>query len=129
MQAALTGGMYNGVAVTKDSILEKAQKAAKGAFGHLADQIDAGLSLDDIFSNYRNYAADALEIDPNQIDFMKDPKWLRAFGTKESGQLSLTDWTKMIKTDPSYGWQYTKQANDQAASLAVSLARVFGKVQ
>jgi hypothetical protein len=129
MQAALTGGMYNGIAVTKDSILEKAQKSAKGKYFHLADQIDAGLSLEDIFSGYRNYAADALEIDPNQIDFTKDSKWARAFGTKETGQMSLTDWVKTIKTDPTFGWQYTKQANDQAASLAVNLARVFGKVQ
>ena len=95
----------------------------------MADQIDAGLSLEDIFSGYRNYAADALEIDPNQIDFTKDSKWARAFGTKETGQMSLTDWVKTIKTDPTFGWQYTKQANDQAASLAVNLARVFGKVQ
>ena len=129
MQAALTGGMYNGVAVTKDSILEKAQKSAKGKYFHLSDQIDAGLSLEDIFSGYRDYAANALEIDPNQIDFTKDSKWARAFGTKETGQMSLTDWVKTIKTDPTFGWQYTKQANGQAASLAVNLARVFGKVQ
>lgn len=128
LQAALTGGMYNGVAVTKESILEKAQKAAKGAFGHLSDQIDAGLSLEDIFANYRNYAADALEIDPNQIDFTKDSKWARAFGTKETGQMSLTDWTQMIKTDPTFGWQYTKQANQQATDVALTLARAFGKV-
>ena len=128
MQAALTGGMYNGVAVTKDSILQKAQKSAKGKYFHLSDQIDAGLSLEDIFSGYRNYAADALEIDPNQIDFTKDSKWARAFGTKETGQMSLTDWTQMIKTDPTFGWQYTKQANQQATDVALTLARAFGKV-
>jgi hypothetical protein len=128
MQAALTGGMYNGVAVTKDSILQKAQKSAKGKYFHLADQIDAGLSLEDIFSGYRNYAADALEIDPNQIDFTKDSKWARAFGTKETGQMSLTDWTQMIKTDPTFGWQFTKQANQQATDVALTLARAFGKV-
>lgn len=128
MQAALTGGMYNGVAVTQDSILQKAQKSAKGKYFHLSDQIDAGLSLEDIFSGYRNYAADALEIDPNQIDFTKDSKWARAFGTKESGQMSLTDWTQMIKTDPTFGWQFTKQANQQATDIGLTLARAFGKV-
>jgi hypothetical protein len=128
MQAALTGGMYNGIAVTKDSILEKAQKSAKGKYFHLADQIDAGLSLEDIFSGYRNYAADALEIDPDQIDFTKDSKWARAFGTKETGQMSLTDWVTTIKSDPTFGWQYTKQANQQATDIALSLARAFGKV-
>jgi hypothetical protein len=128
MQAALTGGMYNGVAVTKDSILQKAQKSAKGKYFHLADQIDAGLSLEDIFSGYRNYAADALEIDPNQIDFTKDSKWARAFGTKETGQMSLTDWVTTIKSDPSFGWQFTKQANQQATDIGLTLARAFGKV-
>ena len=128
MQAALTGGMYNGVAVTKDSILQKAQKSAKGKYFHLADQIDAGLSLEDIFSSYRNYAADALEIDPNQIDFTKDSKWARAFGTKETGQMSLTDWVTTIKSDPSFGWQFTKQANQQATDIGLTLARAFGKV-
>ena len=128
MQAALTGGMYNGVAVTQDSILQKAQKSAKGKYFHLADQIDAGLSLEDIFSGYRNYAADALEIDPNQIDFTKDSKWARAFGTKETGQMSLTDWVTTIKSDPTFGWQYTKQANQQSTDIALTLARAFGKV-
>jgi hypothetical protein len=128
MQAALTGGMYNGVAVTQDSILQKAQKSAKGKYFHLADQIDAGLSLEDIFSGYRNYAADALEIDPNQIDFTKDSKWARAFGTKETGQMSLTDWVTTIKSDPSFGWQFTKQANQQATDIGLTLARAFGKV-
>ena len=128
MQAALTGGMYNGVAVTKDSILQKAQKSAKGKYFHLADQIDAGLSLEDIFSGYRNYAADALEIDPNQIDFTKDSKWAKAFGTKETGQMSLTDWVTTIKTDPTFGWQFTKQANQQSTDIALTLARAFGKV-
>ena len=128
MQAALTGGMYNGVAVTKDSILQKAQKSAKGKYFHLADQIDAGLSLEDIFSGYRNYAADLLEIDPNQIDFTKDSKFAKAFGSKETGQMSLTDWVQTIKTDPTFGWQYTKQANQQATDIALTLARAFGKV-
>lgn len=129
LQAALTGGMYNGQAVSADSILQKAQRAAKGQFSQLADQIDAGLSLDDIFRNYRGYAADVLEVDPNSIDFMRDPKWSEAFGTKETGQLSLSDWVTKLKSDTRFGWQYTKQANQQATDVALSIARAFGKVQ
>jgi hypothetical protein len=129
VEAALTGGMYNGLAVSKDSILEKAQKAAKGKYFHLADQIDAGLSLDDIFGTYKKYAATLLEVDENEIDYLSDPKWSDAFGSKESGQLSLTDWTQKIKSDAKFGWQFTKQANDQATDIALTLARAFGKVQ
>jgi hypothetical protein len=129
VQAALTGGMYNGVAVSSESILQKAQKAAKGAYGHLSDQIDAGLSLDDIFSNYRRYAANVLELDESQIDFTKDPKWQAAFGSKDSGQMGLGDWVTKLKSDESFGWQYTKQANQQATDIGLTLARAFGKVK
>jgi hypothetical protein len=128
MQAALTGGMYNGVAVTQDSILQKAQKSAKGKYFHLADQIDAGLSLEDIGGNYRRYAAALLERSEDEIDMFQGP-YLEAFGTKETGQLSLTEWNQKVKSDPKFGWQYTKQANDQATDIALTLARAFGKVQ
>ena len=129
VQAALTGGMYNGVAVSSESILQKAQKAAKGAYGHLSDQIDAGLSLSDIFENYKRYAANVLELDESQIDFTKDPKWQAAFGTKESGQMGLGDWVTKLKSDASFGWQFTKQANQQATDVGLTLARAFGKVK
>ena len=129
VQAALTGGMYNGVAVSSESILQKAQKAAKGAYGHLSDQIDAGLSLSDIFENYKRYAANVLELDESQIDFTKDPKWQSAFGTKESGQMGLGDWVTKLKSDKSFGWQYTKEANRQAVDIAAMIARTFGKAK
>jgi hypothetical protein len=129
VQAALTGGMYNGVAVSSESILQKAQKLAKGDYFHLSDQIDAGLSLEDIFGNYKRYAANVLELDESQIDFNKDTKWRAAFGTKESGQMGLGDWVTKLKSDTDYGWQYTKQANQQATDIGLSLARAFGKVK
>jgi hypothetical protein len=129
VQAALTGGMYNGVAVSSESITQKAQKAAKGAYSHLSDQIDANLSLEDIFSNYRRYAANVLELDETQIDFTKDPKWQSAFGTKETGQMSLGNWVTKLKSDPTYGYQNTKQANQDANSLALAIAKAFGKVK
>ena len=129
VQAALTGGMYNGVAVSSESILQKAQKGAKGAYGHLSDQIDAGLSLEDIFSNYKRYAANVLELDESQIDFTKDPKWQAAFGTKESGQMGLGDWVTKLKSDQSFGYQNTRQANQDATSIGLSIAKAFGKVK
>lgn len=129
VQAALTGGMYNGVAVSSESILQKAQKLAKGDYFHLSDQIDAGLSLEDIFGNYKRYAANVLELDESQIDFNKDPKWRAAFGTRESGQMGLGDWVTKLKSDESFGWQYTKQANQQATDIGLTLARAFGKVK
>jgi hypothetical protein len=68
-----------------------------------------------------------LEQTPDQINMFDGP-YLQAFGSQESGQLSLTDWTKRVKSDPSFGWQYTKQANQQATDIGLTLARAFGKV-
>jgi hypothetical protein len=42
--------------------------------------------------------------------------------------MSLTDWVTTIKSDPSFGWQFTKQANQQATDIGLTLARAFGKV-
>ena len=126
IQAALTNTPYNGMMVTEDTIREKAQRAAKGQYGHLAEQIDAGLSLEDIFYNYKSYAARTLQLDPSQIDFMNDPKWAEAFGTKETGQLSLTDWTRKLKADDRFGWQFTDDAKQTATNLVMEMEKAFG---
>jgi hypothetical protein len=84
--------------------------------------------LEDIGGNYRRYAAQLLERSEDEIDMFSGP-YLQAFGSKESGQLSLTDWIQKVKSDSKFGWQFTKQANDQATDVALTLARAFGKVQ
>lgn len=117
-----------GIVLTEDGLREKAQKYAKGVMPQLADQIDSGLTLDEISGNYRRYAAQLLEQSEDQIDMFSGP-YLQAFGTKDTGQLSLGDWVERVKSDSRFGWQYTKQANQQATDVALSIARAFGKVQ
>ncbi len=127
LKAILTGEPLNGAVLTEEGLRQRLQVEAKAAFPQLADQIDAGLTLDDIGSRYRSYAADLLERDPNQIDMFSGP-YLSAFGDKENGPMSLSEWTAKVKSDPTFGWQYTKQANEQATDIALTLARAFGKV-
>jgi hypothetical protein len=126
LKAALTGTPFNGRMVTKESLLQEAQTAAKGAYGHLADQIDSGLTLDDIFYNYKMFAARTLGVDPNTIDYTKDTKWSEAFGTKETGQMSLNDWVTKLKRDGRYGYQYSPQAQEEVASVVSTLEKAFG---
>lgn len=130
IQSILTGTpeAATGVVLTEEGLRQRLQKYVKGAMPQIADQIDAGLTLEDIGGNYRRYAAQLLERSEDEIDMFQGP-YLQAFGTKETGQLSLTDWTQKIKSDSKFGWQYTKQANDQATDIALTLARAFGKVQ
>lgn len=130
IQSILTGApeASTGLVLTEEGLRQRLQKYVKGAMPQIADQIDAGLTLEDIGGNYRRYAAALLERSEDEIDMFQGP-YLQAFGTKDAGQLSLTDWTQKIKSDPNFGWQYTKQANEQATDVALSLARAFGKVQ
>ena len=117
-----------GQVMTADSYRQKLRNFVKATMPHLAPQIDSGLTLDDLGKPYRQYAAQLLERSEADIDMMSGP-YLRAFGSSQTGPMGLSDWIQTIKSDPTYGWQYTKQANDQATSIALSLARAFGKVQ
>lgn len=130
LQAVLTGAPMpgGGKPISQDELLNKMKLSAKGVLPHLSDQIDAGLTLKDISENYKQYAAQILERDPNQIDMFKGP-FLDAFGNKETGQMALSDWVAKLKSDPRYGYQNTKAANRDAQSLALTIAKAFGKVR
>lgn len=130
LQAVLTGTPMPGTGkpVSQDELLNKMKMSAKGVLPHLSSQIDAGLSLKDISDNYRQYAGQILERDPNQIDMFQGP-FLDAFGNAEKGQMSLGDWVAKLKSDPRYGYQNTKAANRDAQSLGLTIAKAFGKVR
>lgn len=130
LQAVLTGAPMPGTSktISADELLNKMKNSAKGVLPHLASQIDAGLSLKDIGDNYRQYAAQILERDPNQIDMFQGP-FLDAFGNSQTGQMSLGDWVAKLKSDPRYGYQNTRAANRDSQSLALTIARAFGKVK
>jgi hypothetical protein len=68
-------------------------------------------------------------LDPNEIDFVSDPKWADAFGDAKQGQLSLSAWQQKLKTDDKYGWKFTNQANQQVSGVVSTLERAFGLVR
>jgi hypothetical protein len=129
IQSILTGKAdpATGLVLTEDGLREQLQAKWKGAMPHLRDQFDAGLNLDQIGSSYRSYAAQLLEKPEDQINMFEGP-YLQAFDNGEGGQLSLSQWIEKVKTDDRFGWQFTKQANQQATDIALTLARAFGKV-
>jgi hypothetical protein len=114
--------------LTEADLLNKMKLQIKGAMPYLSDQIDAGLSLEDIGATYKKYAGSILEKDPNSINMFDGP-YLAAFGSKDSGQMSLGDWVAKLKTDPKFGYQNTRQANQDATSIGLSIAKAFGKVK
>lgn len=129
IQSILTGqATKDGRMLTTEMFRQQLQQEAIAAFPQLQKQIEAGLSLETIGSRYRSYAAELLEKDPEQIDMFSGP-YLDAFGSAQTGPMSLGEWTQKVKSDSRFGWQYTNQANQQATDIALTLARAFGKVQ
>ena len=128
IKSILTGTPYNGVVLTEEGFIQEAKSAAIGMYGHLRDRIESGSSLEDIFSSYRNRIAQTLELDPKSIN-LSDPMYSRFLGTPETGQFSLYDVDKTLKTDEKYKYHMTTKANRDSTSLAASLARMFGEIK
>jgi len=120
----------NGVAVSRDDLIRNARLAAKITYGHLSEQIDAGLTLEDLSASYKEKAAKLLELDPNTINFATD--FSDALNYRKDGQprvLSMSEWETELRTNDKYKYSFTKQANQDATSIGLAIARAFGKVQ
>jgi len=116
--------------LTLDDVRRQARVLAKQQFPGLSSFIDQGINVKTIADQYKSQAAALLEMPSTAID-MNDPKFrvaLDARGDGESRPLSFGEWETLIKTNPNYGWQYTKTANKQALDIATTIARAFGKV-
>jgi hypothetical protein len=125
--ASIQGKEYNGEAITVDSFKKKGMMLAKAAHFQLAPMLDAGLTLNDIFSQYRTVAANTLELSPESISF-NDPKFRAAFGGPTTPPPNLGEWETMLRTDPKYGFDRTKRAKQDARSMAFTIAKAFGEV-
>ena len=102
-----------------------ARKLYKGA----EEDIDAGLTIQQIFAPYRQYAAAVLEKAPDQIDFVDKNGVPTVYADAlqgDEGPLSLGQWLRKLKTDPKYGYQYTSQANAEVSGVVSTLEKAFG---
>lgn len=119
-------GIING---SDDGFQTQIKAYAKSMYPTIAAAIDQGTTVQQYFDPYRQLAAKTLEIAPDSVD-LSDPKWQRALmGVQQGGQrapLSLYQWGQIMKSDPTYGWDKTKGAHDQAVSTALGVAQMFG---
>lgn len=116
---------------TPEQVQMMYREKAKGLYPHLAPQLDADLTMDDITKDYKSMAASILEKTESEIDFTK-PEFMEAIasddGKGNKRQLSLGEWQKKLKTDDRYGYSKTTRAIQDARQMAFNISKAFGKV-
>jgi hypothetical protein len=103
---------------------------AKTRYGHLSNLLDQGMTLESIASAYKSTASRLLELNPNAID-MSTGAFEQAVTFGEEGKKRLmtnSEWEKLLRTDPQYGWEKTNNAKDEARSLSANIAQAFGRI-
>lgn len=110
----------NGAPVSDFEKLIRAQ-AKLGLPEKVANYLDQGLDLANVYAPYRNTMAQILEITPDSIK-LSDPVLQQAYaGDKE---MSLFDFKRSLRKDPR--WQYTDNARQEVSDSVLSVLRDFG---
>lgn len=104
---------------------------AKSLFPSLSNALDRGITVQQYVQPYAQIAAQELEINPNDIDW-RDMKWSSALHqidpkTGSPVSMSLSDWTRELRTNPVYGFDTTIRAQEQAAQLGQALLQRLGR--
>lgn len=103
--------------------------AAKSRFPMFANQIDAGVTMDQIASPYKQAMSNILEV-PYASIMLDDPTISKAFGSvNKDGQpavIGLWDFEKSLRNDPR--WVYTKNARSSIDAVAHKVLQDFGLV-
>ena len=87
----------------------------------VANLLDQGLDIKDIYAPYRNVMASVLEIAPDSIGL--DDKTLRmAIGPEK--EMSIYDFQRVLRKDPR--WQYTDNARQESSTAVLGVLRDFG---
>jgi hypothetical protein len=87
----------------------------------VANLLDQGLDLKDIYAPYRNVMASVLEVAPDSINL--DDKTLRmAIGPEK--EMSIYDFQRTLRKDPR--WQYTNNAREESSDAVLGVLRNFG---
>lgn len=98
----------------------------------LAEAIGRGVSPGKFYQPYAKVIEDELGVPADQQDW-RDPKFLVAMNftdpkTQQQRPMNVNEWQKQIRTNDTYGWRYSKRANDMADTLDRNILTMFGQV-
>lgn len=101
--------------------------AAKSRFPMFAAQIDAGMTVDQVTSPYKQTMSALLELPVGSIG-LDDPMLSRAFGSVDKdgkpSVMGLWDFEKSLRNDPR--WGFTKNARAELDSVGRKVLQDFG---
>jgi hypothetical protein len=113
--------------VDQDTVFNTIRESAANAFPSMADKIKQGIDLKTLADPYIQSMSNILEVPDTAIDLF-DPKIRGALSfTLPDGKVgtkSIYDFEKELRQDPR--WQYTKNAREQASSVASKVLKDFG---
>ena len=96
-------------------------QAKLGLPDKVANLLDQGLDLSNIFAPYRNVMASVLEVAPDSIN-LNDATLRSAIGPEK--EMSLYDFQRQLRKDSR--WQYTDNARTEASDSVLKVLRDFG---
>lgn len=122
----------NPAAVSGMSIMD-AVKALRDlsiqSYPGLKNQIEQGMTIEQISEPYRQVTAQRLGISQADFDLMQ-PKWKRALNDQRPdgsfGPIPLWEWERLVMTDQSYGYNNAPEAKEKATQLKSMLEQTFG---
>lgn len=117
---------------TIENFENSAKSWMKSLMPHLGNQIDQGLTWRQIQQPYKNLLERELELSPEQIDFLGDPKWRHIIdyvdpkdGTHRS--MSIREATTYVRGMDE--WWETSNGMEESAELTEEILTSFGAVK
>jgi hypothetical protein len=116
--------------LTADGLQQQFAQQAEQQNPWMASSIAKGVTPSQYLSSYASAAASTLGIDPSDVNW-SDPKWNSALLQTVNGQqspVSVGVFQQNLMKNPTFGYQYTQGARDQAYGTAQTILQTFGKV-
>lgn len=116
-----------------EALVPQLQQDAKNLYAGnrtIVTAIESGRTLADLANPYFEIAARELGVNPATMDLL-DPKWAKALHqldpkSGEARPLTMEEWTRLLRTDSNYGWDFTMSARQQGAEFVTNTLNRFG---
>lgn len=131
-------GLKIGGALSEGNLDQQKQKIrtlAKARYANISNLIDEGVKVSDIANQFAYYKGKLLEVPDNAVsifdeDIQQALDNKDANGKSQGGVMSLTDYQKLLRTNPKTKglWLKTSAAKEEASGYALNILRTFGLI-